>query len=206
MAINIIGGGGGGISVELDPTALKSANNLSDVPNKPTARNNLGLGSIATYSSGQFQQTPAVVYGAPFPYQSQFVHALKGNQWVPIASNQTIFYYDYTAAVPVNETYSYYGYDATGSWTELLNGTTQVGSTDVLAYKADGDFTGNITSDTTTVYEAGTGPTYGNGWGDSYIAYADEYDSAGSQIGYIYVFHNGSGGFDYQQNVNNPPF
>lgn len=205
MAINIMGGVSG-ITVETDPTALKSANNLSDVPNKPTARSNLGLGTIATQPIGSFQQSTTAAYNLAFPFQSEFPHALKDGVWVPLVPDQTILYYDYSTSSQIDNTYNYDGYDSGGNYTSLVYGTTQVGSSDVVAHKADGNFTGNVTTDNVTVYEAGTGPTYGSGWGDSYIAYAYEYDSNGTHIGYIYVFHNGSGGFSYEQNPNNPPY
>jgi hypothetical protein len=37
----------GGVEVEVDPTALKKANDLSDLDDAPTARGNLGLGDLA---------------------------------------------------------------------------------------------------------------------------------------------------------------
>ena len=206
MAINIIGGGGGGISVELDPTALKSANNLSDVPNKPTARNNLGLGTIAVHSAGTYQVTPAGAYSLPFPFQSQFPHALLNGNWVPIVPNDETLYIDYSTSYGIDNSYSYYGYDSTGQYVELLSGNAQVGNADVTVYRADGNYTGNTDSSLETVYLLGTGPTYGSGWGDSPVASADEYDSGGAPIGYIFVFLDGQGGFSYEQNANNPPY
>lgn len=48
MSISISGGigGGGGISVETDPTALKKASNLADLTNLDSAKETLGLNSI----------------------------------------------------------------------------------------------------------------------------------------------------------------
>jgi hypothetical protein len=49
------GGGGGGIVIESDPTALKIANNLSDVQDAEVAKSNLGIGAskISDYDNGK---------------------------------------------------------------------------------------------------------------------------------------------------------
>jgi hypothetical protein len=47
------GGGGGGT----DPGALQKAANLGDVPNKPAARGNMGLGTAATHDANDFDLT-----------------------------------------------------------------------------------------------------------------------------------------------------
>lgn len=48
MSIIINGGSGGGITVETDPTALKIANNLSDVSSQEQSRDNIGLGPTSS--------------------------------------------------------------------------------------------------------------------------------------------------------------
>lgn len=56
MSISISGGigGGGGVAVETDPTALKKANNLSDLTDINSARGNIGVQSSVENAESQF--------------------------------------------------------------------------------------------------------------------------------------------------------
>lgn len=205
MAFNIMGGVSG-ISVESDPTALKIASNLADLPNKATARSNLQLGSMATASTTNFQNSVSVGLATPFPVNNNIPYGVKNGSWVPLAVNNTVLYEDTSNAYAINGTYSFDGYDSSGNYySPYQTSEVPVGNDNVVIYRADGDFTGNWDSDTGIAYYAGTGPSYASSWGN-YIASWEEYDSTGFFTGnYVYVYLDGGGGFYTATNTNNPP-
>lgn len=205
MAFNIMGGVSG-ISVESDPTALKIASNLADLPNKATARSNLQLGSMATANTSQFQYNVNYSLATPFPLNNNIPYGVKNGSWVPLAVNDTVLYEDTSNAYAINGTYSFDGYDSSGNYySPYQTSEVPVGNDNVVIYRADGDFTGNWDSSTGIGYYAATGPSYASSW-DNYIASWEEYDSTGFFTGnYVYVYLDGSGGFYTATNTNNPP-
>jgi hypothetical protein len=207
MAFNIMGGVSG-ISVESDPTALKIASNLADLPNKPTARSNLGLGSMATAGVGQFQSSVSSALGTPFPVNPDIMYGVKNGSWVPLAANDALLYSDTSGASAINGTYSFEGYDSSGQYySPYQTGEVTVGNDNVVIYRADGDFTGNWDSSTEIEYYPATGPSGLNGDWENAVASWEEYDSSGYFTGnYIYVYLDGSGGFYSATNPNNPPY
>ena len=208
MSITITNAGVAGITIESDPTALKIASNLADLPNATTARSNLGLGSMATAGVGQFQYSVSSALGTPFPVNPDIMYGVKNGTWVPLATNDVILYRDTSGAYAINGSYSFEGYDSSGYYySPYQYGDVTVGNDNVVVYRADGDFTGNWDSSTEIDYYPATGPNSPDGNWDNPVASWEEYDSSGYFTGnYVYVYLDGYGGFYSASNPNNPPY
>lgn len=160
--------------VETDPYALKIGNSLSDVTNKPLARENLGVGTgkMATELASSYLKSPLELSG-PFPMPANKPLALikkvdeNGDftafEYAPVAPNGTVLHEDLSNASPITMNCVYFseqtGEDEFGNpyYTELSVEVT-VGYTNVTVYTADGDYTGQYLSatDQTTYKPNGT--------------------------------------------------
>ncbi len=210
MSINIIGGGGTSIPTNVVEVGNEISQNQLNAITSSASPSSVNPFQTSSAVSGAIsssiinkQNTPAVSWGFSFPIPTNFPLAIRNGSWVPLAPSGTTVGEDAGSAYNRDSSYYFDFTDDTGNYISL-NGTAAVGLDNVTVYYSNGNYDGDILSNTTSTNFSGTGPFYAGNW-DNPVNSASFLDSS-FNTWYRYVYLDGNGGFYTADNQNNPPY